>query len=67
MKFDIRASENLLGGINRESGGNIDLQTKVIDVAILLSTEKTVAPMPTAWYSGDVVELKTKRRIKDDD
>jgi hypothetical protein len=29
-------------------------------------TEKTVAPMPTAWYSGDVVELKTKRRIKDD-
>ena len=31
MKFDIRASEKLLGGINRESGGNIDLQTKVID------------------------------------
>ena len=37
MKFDIRASEKLLGGINRESGGNIDLQTKVTDVAILLS------------------------------
>lgn len=37
MKFDIRASEKLLGNINRESGGNIDLQTKVTDVAILLS------------------------------
>jgi hypothetical protein len=37
MQFDIRASEKLLGGINRESGGNMDLQTKVTDVAILLS------------------------------
>jgi hypothetical protein len=37
MKFDIRASEKLLGEINRESGGNMDLQTKVTDVAILLS------------------------------
>lgn len=37
MKFDIRASERLLGGINRESGGNVDLQTKVTDAAIMLS------------------------------
>jgi hypothetical protein len=37
MKFDIRASEKLLGEINRESGGNMDLQTKLTDVAILLS------------------------------
>jgi hypothetical protein len=37
MHFDIRASEKLLGEINRESGGNMDLQTKITDVAILLS------------------------------
>jgi hypothetical protein len=29
--------------------------------------EKPVASMPTSWYSGDVVEINTGRRIKDDD
>jgi hypothetical protein len=29
--------------------------------------KKPVASMPTSWYSGDVVEINTGRRIKDDD
>jgi hypothetical protein len=29
--------------------------------------KKPVAAMPTSWYAGDVVEINTGRRIKDDD
>jgi hypothetical protein len=54
MHFDIRASEKLLGEINRESGGNMDLQTKITDVAILLSLARDAVHVNHCGHREDI-------------